>query len=93
MENKNTNKKSIAFQILTSHFLHVHHPVQQAFFFYHPGRYAARQIVVNNGNSILGEVDIKLHIGCTLQEHIWHIIKAEVNIFRALLNSAWVERG
>lgn len=38
--------------------------------FYHLGGYAARQVMVNNGNSILGEVHIKLYIGCTLQEQI-----------------------
>lgn len=35
--------------------------------FYLLGGNAARQIVVHNGNSVLGEVDIKLYICCTLQ--------------------------
>lgn len=35
--------------------------------FYLLGGYAASQIMVYNGNSILGEVNIKLYIGCTLE--------------------------
>lgn len=39
-------------------------------FVYHLGGYAACQVMVDNGDSILGEVDIKLDIGCTLQEYV-----------------------
>lgn len=37
--------------------------------FYHFGGYAACQIMVNYGNSILREMDIKLYIGSTLQKY------------------------
>lgn len=33
------------------------------------GGYAARQIMVYNGDGILGEVNIKLYIGSALQVH------------------------
>lgn len=35
---------------------------------HHLGGYAAGQVMVDNGDGILGEVDIKLYVGCTLHE-------------------------
>lgn len=39
------------------------------------GGYAACQIMVNNGNSIFGEVNIKLDKGGTLNEHNRYMTK------------------
>lgn len=37
---------------------------------YRLGGNVAHQVVVEDGNVVLGEMDIKLHKGCTLQEHV-----------------------
>lgn len=39
--------------------------------FYRLGGNAAGQVVVDDGHVVLGEVDVKLHVGCTLQERVW----------------------
>lgn len=38
---------------------------------YRLGGNAARQVVVDDGNVVLGKMDIKLYVGCTLQERVW----------------------
>lgn len=34
------------------------------------GGNAARQVVVDDGDVVLGEMDVKLDVGCTLQERV-----------------------
>lgn len=48
---------------------------------YHLGGYAAGQVMVNDGDSILGQVDIKLHVGSTLQEHHQELIQYLLHCF------------
>lgn len=38
---------------------------------YRLGGNAARQVVVDDGNVVLGQMDVKLYVGCTLQERVW----------------------
>lgn len=37
---------------------------------YRLGGNAAGEVVVDDGHVVLGEVDVKLHVGCTLQDRI-----------------------